>query len=295
MITVSEAFDKFRARLEITKTEQDDASRRQQEVRACIGRSFDVEMDFLTGSYARHTKTKPLKDVDIFFVLGEEEKHRRQQSPTAVLDAFEQCLRKGYGNDQVERNRRSVSVYFEKRSQTQEGEEGKVLSIDAVPAFDCGRYYEIPDGALGQWIKSDPEAHKEQATKKNDSLDGRWVPLVKMIKRWNREAGKPIKPSFLIEVMALKLVDPPFNSYPDEIRRFFAAAAGRLDESWPDPAGFGPPVSDQMDRARCHKAREALRAAEVKAARAFRAEQQGRQGEALSLWREILGSYFPTS
>jgi len=121
------------------------------------------------------------------------------------------------------------------------------------------------------------------------------VPLVKMIKRWNREAGKPIKPSFLIEVMALKLVDPPFNSYPDEIRRFFAAAADRINENWPDPAGFGPSVSDQMDQACCKKAREAFRAAEVKAARASRAEQQGRQGEALSLWGEILGSYFPSS
>src|SRR2546427_72883 len=281
-------------RLEITKTEQDDASRRQQEVRARIGRSFDVERDFLTGSYARHTKTKPLKDVDIFFVLAEGEKQRRQQEPSTTLDAFERCLRKEYGENEVERNRRSVTVFFEKRSQTQEGEEGKILSVDAVPAFDCGRYYEIPDDDLGQWVKSDPEAHKEQATKKNDSLNGNWVPLVKMIKRWNREAGKPIKPSFLIEVMALKLVDPPFNSCPDEIRRFFAAAADRLDESWPDPAGFGPPVSDQMDQTRCNKAREALRAAEVKAARAFRAEQQGRQGEALSLWREILGSDFPT-
>src|SRR2546428_3190808 len=282
-------------RLEITKTEQDDASRRQQEVRACIKRSFDIEKDFLTGSYARNTKTKPLKDVDIFFVLGEGEKQRRQQPPSTILDAFEQCLRKEYGSDQVERNRRSVTVSFEKRSQTQGGEEGKVLSVDAVPAFDCGRYYEIPDDDLGQWIKSDPEAHKEQATKKNDSLNGNWVPLVKMIKRWNREAGKPIKPSFLIEAMALKLVDTPFSSYPGEIRMFFAAAADRLDETWPDPAGFGPPVCDQMDQASRHKAREALRAAEVKAALAFRAEQQGRQGEALSLWQAILGSYFPTS
>ena len=233
--------------------------------------------------------------MDIFFVLGEGEKQRRQQSPSATLDAFERCLRKEYGADQVERNRRSVTVSFEKRSQTQESEEGKVLSVDVVPAFDCGRYYEIPDDDLGQWIKSDPEAHKEQATKKNDSLNGNWVPLVKMIKRWNREAGKPIKPSFLIEVMALKLVDPPFNSYPDEIRRFFAAAADRINENWPDPAGFGPAVSDQMDQACCKKAREAFRAAEVKAARASRAEQQGRQGEALSLWGEILGSYFPSS
>ena len=34
---------------------------------------------------------------------------------------------------------------------------------------------------------------------------------------------------------------------------------------------------------------------ERKAALAARAEQTGRQGEALQIWREILGDYFPLS
>ena len=44
-----------------------------------------------------------------------------------------------------------------------------------------------------------------------------------------------------------------------------------------------------------NKGAEALRVAEVKAARAVRLEQQGKTGEALALWREIMGKYFPTS
>ena len=43
---------------------------------------------------------------------------------------------------------------------------------------------------------------------------GRGRPLVKMIKRWNRSAGKPFKPSLLIEVMMQDLVDAPFNDEP---------------------------------------------------------------------------------
>ena len=64
---------------------------------------------------------------------------------------------------------------------------------------------------------------------------------------------------------------------------------------WPDPAGYGPPVSDQMTPNKRRKAVEALRAAEVKAARAVHLEQQGKTGEALALWREIMGKYFPVS
>jgi hypothetical protein len=39
---------------------------------------------------------------------------------------------------------------------------------------------------------------------------------------------------------------------------------------------------------------EALRRAEVKAARAVELERQGKTGEVLALWRDVMGKYFPT-
>lgn len=294
MISVKEAFVTYKSRLEITQTEQDDASRRQKDVRATVQAAFDVEYDFLTGSYGRHTKTKPLKDVDIFVVLGADEEHRRKKHPKLVLDDLEKCLADKYGKDQIERDRRCVTVWFEKRNQTQD-EDGKVLSLDVVPAFEDGNDYEIPDDALGTWIATNPSVHAEKATAKNKELGGNWVPLVKMLKSWNRHSGKPIRPSFLIEVMALELVDGPFNTFPDESRRFFSAAADAIADDWPDPAGLGPAVSDEMTPSLASTARSALSSAEVLATRAYRAEQQGRQGEAIALWKQIFGRYFPSS
>lgn len=294
MISVAQAFETFRQRLELTETEHADAQRRHTEVRECIRSGFNVERDFLTGSYARSTKTKPLKDIDIFFVLGQKERHWRSKAPSAILGAFEEQLVKTYARSDVERGRRCVTIEFDKRYTTQD-QDGKVLSIDAVPAFDAGGHYEIPDGSLGKWIESDPEVHKEQATAKNKQLSGKWVPFVKMAKRWNRNGGKLVKPMFLIEVMAQGLVDPPFNNYPDEVLRFFSAAQTAIEQDWPDPAGLGPPVSDQMDTSARAAAKKAFRDAERLAVQAVRAEQQGRIGEALQLWRDIFGSYFPTS
>jgi len=293
MITVAESFEEFRRRLELSETERKDAIRRHNDVRDCMRAEFDIERDFLTGSYARHTKTKPLKDIDIFFCLGENDRHWRDKSPREVLDAFEKCLAKKYGSDNVEPGRRCVMVEFEKRNPTAD-EEGKVLSNDAVPAYELDDRYEIPDRDLGKWIKSDPEVHKEKSTAKNKELLGNWVPLVKMLKRWNVTAGKPISPSFLIEVMALDLIDPPFTNYPSEIRRFLAAGLDGVRQDWSDPAGLGPPVSDQMTPAKQQEAITTLRAAELKASRAVRLEQQGKNGEALALWREVMGEYFPT-
>ena len=291
MMTVQEAFEIYRQRLELSETESKDTIRRHNEVRECIKSEFDIERDFLTGSYARHTKTKPLKDVDIFFVLTEEEKKKwRSKPPSKVLDAFKDCLAKKYGKDAVDSGRRCATVEFEKNTKD---EEGKVLSIDTVPAIELEDCYEIPDRDLGEWIKTDPEVHKRQSTDKNKALDGKWVPLVKMIKRWNRSADKPIKPAFLIEVMAQNLVDAPFTTFPSEVRRFFASALDGIAQAWPDPAGFGPPVSDQMTPDLVSKAKEPLRTAEMHAALAMRLEKEGKVGEALALWRKIMGRYFP--
>lgn len=296
MRTTAQAFDEFRSRLEISDTEEKDAAKRHTEVRECIRASFDIEDDFLSGSYRRHTKTKPLKDVDIMLVLGPKERWRRDKPPIDTLTAFESCLKKKYtGQDQVEIGRRSVTVEFEKNYYA-EGHDGKVLSIDAVPAIALSNGdYEIPDKTTGKWVKTNPKVHKEQATAKNKELGTNWVPLVKMAKGWNRANGKPIQPSFLIEVMARDLVDAPFSNYPNEVRNFFASMEQGLTRSWPDPAGLGPPVSDQMTPALVTAARKALQNAQRKAMLAQRAGDTGRQGDALRLWREILGEYFPAS
>ena len=67
MITLPEAFRKFKSRLELNEKEQANASKRQKEVRTYLDTKFQINRSFLTGSYARWTKAKPLKDGDIFF------------------------------------------------------------------------------------------------------------------------------------------------------------------------------------------------------------------------------------
>jgi len=95
--------------------------------------------------------------------------------------------------------------------------------------------------------------------------------------------------------MAEELVESPFSTFANEVRNFFAAMEANIDRKWPDSAGLGPPVSDQMTPKLVEKAKASLREAQRKATLAARAEQTGRQGEALRLWREILSDYFPLS
>lgn len=298
MITVTEAFKKFRSRLELTDREQDDASRRHNEIRDYLKTKFDIERDFLTGSYKRWTKTKPLKDVDIFCVLGKKERHRRDKPPADLLKAFEDALVEKYGRDKVSRQRRSVMIEFGVKPDADEDTGGKVMSFDVVPAFDKNTHYEIPDTTTSSgWTETDPEVHHDLAKKAQDGYDGEWKGIVRMTKKWNAFHGKPVKPSFLIEVMALQLLHPPFRGdYRYEIKGFLASLADRIHETWGDPAKLGPPVSDSMDNSARDAAKSKLLAASDAAARAIQLERQGKNGEALKVWRnEVFGPLFPLS
>lgn len=295
MITIQEAFDKFKSRLELTEREQADASRRHQEIREYLREKFEIDRDCLTGSYARWTKTKPLKDVDIFFVLGKKERGYRDQHPYVVLEKFRDVLAEKYGKDRVSLGRRSVQVDFGVQV-AEDQTNDQVMSVDVVPSFEKGAHYEIPDRTTGTWVMTDPEVHAELATTANKAFSEEWKPLVKMIKKWNQTAGKPVNPSFLIEVMALELFVPEFSGgYPYELKGFFATAADRIKETWGDPAKLGPAVSDQMDEAKASVARGALLAAEQAVTRAIRLEKTGHHGDALQEWRKLFGPLFPLS
>ena len=97
MLTLDEAFRKFRSRLELNEKEQKNASARQQEVRDYLDTKFSITNSFLTGSYARYTKTKPLKGIDVFFLLKDTERHYREKAPSVIIKDFYDALVLKYG------------------------------------------------------------------------------------------------------------------------------------------------------------------------------------------------------
>ena len=298
MLTIDEAFRKFKSRLELNDREQRNASERQREVRDYLDSKFAIDRSFLTGSYARWTKTKPLKDVDIFFVLKESDENYRSKAPAVVLDDFHAALAAEYGSN-AKKQTRSIGIDFGVRPDAEDNTDFRIISVDVVPAFEVGGNYEIPDDDLGRWIKTNPDIHAAKATAAHKAYSNEWKGLVRMMKYWNnnpKHGEKPIRPSFLLEVMALQCLYGGWGgSFDRELQACFATFSNRIFESWPDPAELGPPISEGIDLARKTRARELLRAAEREASLAIDHARRGRNGEALRAWRTLFGPRFPLS
>jgi len=291
-MTVTEAFEKFSKKISRpTQKEQDDASNRQNDIRSKMEEKFKKETSFLTGSYKRWTKTKPLKDVDIFYVLHADERANYEFEPDQLLNDVRDHLVKKYPDKTVKKQRRSISIEFPTTAEEQ------VMSFDVVPVFTKGDNYKMPDTTVsGGWTDTNPKIHEEKALAKHRACDNNWRKLVRMIKTWNVAHSKPVKPSFLLEVMALELLLEPFGGdLRREIQGYFASAALRIHDVWPDPAELGSPVSDGMDAAGKNAAQKALEEADLKCAAAIRLESQGKTGDALRIWQEVFGSQFPIS
>ena len=283
MSYVDDAFVKLKSNLEITQSEQGTAVRRHTGIRDYATGQWDLIDDFLTGSYRRDTKTKKLKDIDIFIVIDPDgaQAGYRTRPPADVLDALQTLLAGRLPGPY--RDGMAVVIPY--------GKDDEVMSIDVVPAFDRkGGGYFIPDPAAGTWIATNPKRHHELSIAKNAECDGKFVPFVKMVKGINRELGEPVSPSFLLEVMAHGLVKTPFGRYQDEIVLFLAAAAERIDEQWDDPAGLGGDVNTVMSPTQKLAAAASLRNAQEIAERAVDLEDDGQERAAYDEWKKLFGN-----
>src|SRR5262249_41168473 len=152
-------------------------STRQSNVRANVAKEMEVLDDFLTGSYKRDTMIAPLKeaDVDVFIVLNS--KYFTQDGHASLLDQVKRALKKSYTEaTDISRNGQAVTIKFSD------------VAIDVVPGFNRnGGGYLIPDAIAKRWISTDPKKHVQIWTDRNTNQKGQLIPLIKMIKGWNRK------------------------------------------------------------------------------------------------------------
>lgn len=284
-LSVPRAFDLFASRLEITDLQQSAVSTRQQAVRVALERRLRVLDTFLTGSYRRHTMIGPLAraDVDLFCVLDPGYHHPAGQA--ALLDAVRKALRETYPKTpRISPSGQAVTIRFTD------------FVVEVVPAFyrQEGGFL-IPNSTERRWIETDPKVHEVFIANANAVHGGKLVPLIKMIKAWNRNSGSRFH-SFYLELMVESILrGMRIADYPGAVAHVLWRAQEVIRWKLPDPAMLGDGQVNGLAAGGVPEAVAALVRAYGLALEAVRLEQAGLARESKERWRQIFGDPFPAS
>lgn len=286
--TIQASFSKFKQNLEISDLQAGTVSTRQNSVREVVEEDLEVLDSFLSGSYMRNTLISPLKeaDIDIFFVLDPKYYHHyngQNGGQSGLLDRVKNVLKRTYTNTpKISRNGQAVSITFTD------------FIVDVVPCFNRqGGGFLIPNSNSQTWISTNPKVHVSLSSDANKKHNFDFVPLVKMIKRWNKYNGTYFR-SFHLEVLALQIfTNVTITDFPSGIRYFFDKAIPLMDVQVKDPAGYDDDVGRYINGEKIKEAKSKL---ETALNRALKAEEYARNDKielAVNEWIKIFGDYFP--
>jgi hypothetical protein len=193
--TILAGFQALRENLEITDLQAATVSTRQQRVRSAVEKEMTVVSSFLAGSYSRSTMIGPLSksDIDIFVVL--DPMYFEKYKPAALLDRVRTVLLKTYTTTpKISRNGQAVTITFTD------------FEVDVVPCYNrTGGGFLIPNSHTDSWISTNPPAHDKTTSDANKAHNGDIVPLIKMIRGWNREINHAFS-GFYLELMTIDIL-----------------------------------------------------------------------------------------
>lgn len=288
--TIAQSFEKLKQNLEITGLQSTTVSVRQTGVRKVLDAELIVEDSFLTGSYSRNTMIAPLQDadVDIFVILAAKYFYHydggQNGGQAGLLDHVKRVLKRTYTRTpDISRDGQAVTIRFED------------FVADVVPGFRRkGGGFLIPNSITKTWLSTDPKKHVEITSSANSVHHGDLVPLIKMIKAWNRNINRYFR-SFHLEVLALEIMNGvTISDFPSGVRFYFDKGRQLITKKNLDPAGFGSDVGSYLN------SQESIREATMKFQHAYesavKAEDYARRGlvrDAVDVWIAIFGDYFP--
>ncbi len=294
--TVEQAFREFASNLEIKDRQVSLVSARRGNVVSALQSELSLHSNIppkLIGSYDRHTLTRYLSeaDIDVMVVLhyGDNKGWDSADGTIKALDRFRTILDSAYPYTSKRRDRNCIKMEFSE------------FKLDVVPAFRVtgfsSSYYKIPDSIRRQWLSTDPFSFADKITAVNTAMSGKFVPLIKMVKGWNREVGWPIR-SFHLECLMYQHYRNYTQgyTYPSMLKVFFGNLPSYLSGSCYDPV-MGDRVDSYLDNSAIRTKRqiaiEKASAAAEASAEAFEDQEKYHSSVAIGEWEALMGDFFP--
>lgn len=252
---------------------------------ACVG-ELRIWGTYLSGSYAKHTSIRPVKDEDLRDVdIVVETDHSTFGDSADVIIELRDVLKDDARYESAYLQKHSVGVTLSK------------LEIDVVPlAFENENKY-IGDLYDSSWQETNPKGHVEWSSRTNAEHGGMYKPVVKMMKWWRREhcpEGKKWPKGITLEKMIA-------DCFPDDSNLYEELMIGLLEnlsESYSDVAEarevpfVADPVLESNDLAAGYVAEDFASFVEgVEESLGF-IQDEGSNNDS---WRKVLGERFPAA
>lgn len=265
------------------------------------------------GSFQRGTKIRELDEINLLLCLdleGARESRRRASRYLINTGRSSERLRRLSDGDQL--NSTALLLQLEELVREVPGflhahlhGKGKAVALqlknhdwrfDLVPCFKIEEdFYLMPDGS-GSWIPTQPSKGNLPIMVADQAKEGKLVPLIRLLKYWNRHNPAPTIPAYVFELMVTDFANSRANLslWTDfNILAFFGYLSNRIWKKVTDPNEIWPdlnPFSEQEKKAIMDAVEKARGLARI----AIDAETQGKDHKlAIAQWREIFGQGYP--
>jgi hypothetical protein len=272
------------------------------------------------GSFARRAKIQPLDDIDVLILLNGKGTETAQSPNSNFTDWLRikdssaplSKFTNGYGYVNSTKVLNSIKTYLFLVSNYRKAEIKKTMQavtinlnsydwvFDVVPSVPVRdylgqiHYYLIPDG-IGNWLRTNPKIDAVNITAVNQKHNKNFLPLIRLLKYWNRRVHKPRLSSYYFETLVIKTFQysPLIKDFPNAIKYFFDCCPSYLRASCPDPKNLGPALDASVDETTKEKVINAMSKASSFAGYALMYEANLDHKQAIYWWQSIFGSEFP--
>lgn len=206
-------FDQLKQNIELTENQREKIITSHKALRTAVDKFAYVQNTFLTGSYKKNTMIRPPYDVDMFVVLTADQE---SLNPQTVLDKLKKDIAAipTYSNSTIRQDRPCVVVDLS---------HCKFELTPVIKSNFLSTRYKIPQKqllGLGlNWMEvEDPNVFGTRLAERNEALDGKLIPLIKMMKKMKAQNEINDIKSFEMEQKALNGINS-IVSYRDGVQQ----------------------------------------------------------------------------
>lgn len=269
---VERDFQLFLEGLRVPENFVQTADERREALRGFLKKEIKVNLVCPGGSYRRGTGLFPVDSIKLHIVLSPKYYYECQKNSRKVLNFLRNVLAAKHSNARIGRDGQAVTVPFPERP-----------AIDLLPSLKLSSGNFIVPNGIGGWFKVNPGRQENIFNKKEEESSGKFKNLVRIIKAWNKNIGRPFN-SYFLDLLAYYRANDFSVGYGQLANSLFRSMMLFLPEFLSCPAVKAPiSLGDMSNINRLIESASDLSGSAL---------SETNHQRAIALWRSLLGDGF---